>query len=287
MTCIETRRLGHLNSQLWNSLPSQWHLIGSPLRPVEQDAEIIMKTLENVRDISGYSTTQTALLLGVTPEIATLNWPAEFKLLAVDRSPGMIAAVWPGDEAWRSVTCADWLSLPFPDNSFDFVVGDGCLVLMHYPDEYRRLSASLRQCLRSEGVLMLRIFCRPTQVESVDDVFMDIQKRAIGSFDAFKWRLIMAVQGDDVAGGALLADVWRVWRRYVPDPQIFAQEQGWSFQKVQVIDTYHDSPTRYHYPTLEEVCKEFGDDFELAWSQVGEYELAERCPHVMFRPKRA
>lgn len=285
MAAIESPETVPLKSQFWNSIPSQWHLIGSPLRPGEQDEKIILEVVDTLFGSSGSTEALNALLLGVTPEIAVLDWPKETRLTAVDRAPGMISVVWPGNSTWRTVACADWLSLPFPDESFDFVVGDGCLVLLEYPMDYRRLASSLRQCIRQSGELLLRIFCRPARSESVEEVFHDLRNHAIGSFDAFKWRLIMAVQGEDVSSGALLADVWNVWHSCVPDPEAFARDQGWSVQKVQVIDAYRDNPNRYHYPTLDEVCQAFGHDFDMAWSRTGSYELAERCPHVLFRPK--
>jgi SAM-dependent methyltransferase len=195
----------------------------------------------------------------------------------------MIAGVWPGDTPGRAAICADWLELPFADATFDFVVGDGCLVLLDFPEGYRQLASSVRRCMAPGGSFLLRIFCRPQKVESLDEIADALKNHAIGSFDAFKWRLAMAVQGDDVASGALMSAVWQAWKSLVPDTEIFAFSQGWPLEKVQVIDVYRDSATRYYFPALEEVRAVFSPVLKEVRSLYGHYELAERCPHVLFR----
>ncbi len=268
----------------WNHLAQLWSLLGSPLRPHSQDVLIASEAASNLAANLLHRSNLQALLLGVTPELASMSWPEGTHLTAADLEPGMLAKVWPGDSSTRTSICADWLSLPFPDAAFDFVLGDGCLVLLEYPDAYIKLAHSLRRCIRDDGRLMLRIFCRPSEPETLQSLLYALDAKAIKSFDAFKWRLIMAVQGNDVYHGAVLADVWRAWHRLVPDAERFAQEQGWPMEKVGVIDAYRDNPARYTYPSLQEVEQTFSGYFQIERTQSGQYELAERCPHVLFRP---
>jgi hypothetical protein len=63
--------------------------------------------------------------LGVTPEIAEIAWEPAHRLVAVDKSEGMVNAVWPGDTPTRRGVVGDWLALDLPDAPFDLAVGDG------------------------------------------------------------------------------------------------------------------------------------------------------------------
>jgi SAM-dependent methyltransferase len=274
------------HSTFWNDIPAAWDLIGPPLRPSPEDVAIIENILPNPSSLCNSSSSFETLLLGVTPEIAALNWPAETRLTAVDRAAGMIARVWPGNRENRIALCGDWLKLPFRKSSFDFVIGDGCLLLLDYPDGYRRLFEGIRHVLAEDGALMLRVFCRPNQTEAVDDVFHALQARQIGSFDAFKWRFLMAIQGGDVLRGVELAEAWDIWHEITPDPSAFAAEYGWPLAKVSVMDAYRNDPSSYHFPSVDEVCAAMGDTLKLVKRIHGAYELADRCPHLLFKPQK-
>ena len=63
------------------------------------------------------------VLLGVTPAYAALG----SRLLAFDSSPGMISAIWPGNDARRQADVADWVALPVATASAQQVLGDGAL----------------------------------------------------------------------------------------------------------------------------------------------------------------
>lgn len=271
-------------STFWNDIPAAWDLIGPPLRPSPADVAIIENSLPGLSSCRSPASSFRTLLLGVTPEIATLHWPAGTRLTAVDRAAGMIAKVWPGNREDRTALCGDWLNLPFKERSFDFVIGDGCLLLLDYPDAYRRLADGVRQVLAEQGSLMLRVFCRPRQAETVDAVFQALQARQIGSFDAFKWRFLMAVQGEDVLRGVGLAEAWEIWHEIVPDPGAFAAKYDWPLAKVSVMDAYRNDPSTYHFPSVDEACTAMGSALMLAEQMHGAYELADRCPHLLFRP---
>ena len=77
---------------IWPRHAGQWQRVGPPLRPGPDDVRHIEAC------IAAWSSRQRraaprALLLGVTPELATLNWPDGTALLAVDRALPMIHAV--------------------------------------------------------------------------------------------------------------------------------------------------------------------------------------------------
>lgn len=267
----------------WNKHAAQWQHVGPPLRPTAQDIALLERL---VRDWSAGrgGTGPQAVLLGVTPEIAAMHWPVGTRLLAVDRCQAMIADVWQAPAlAHAEVQCGDWLDLPLPDRSQDLAVGDGCFTLLPYPDGYSALFGSLRRVLRGDGLLVMRFFVRPPQAESSGQVFDDLLAGRIGNFHVFKWRLAMALHASSEAG-VRLADIWDTWHNADIDPAELASRLGWTRDSIATIDVYRDVHTCYTFPTLDEVRAVAADSFHEQDCQVGDYELAERCPTLTFRP---
>jgi SAM-dependent methyltransferase len=276
-----TNRTSH-----WNKHAQQWQLIGSPLRPCEAD----IRQFERLGDEwqrSHASGACTAALLGVTPEIAAMRWPAGTSLLGLDISEPMIRKVWPEERALPSrsaAVCANWLKLPLPDGSIDIAVGDGCFTLLGFPDAYAAVVRSLRRVLRDDGLLAIRFFLRPDRAESTRQVFEDLRAKRIGNFHAFKWRLAMSLHGP-LEAGVRLADIWDAWNAEVPSPETLAAELGWPVEVLRTIDAYQGVATRYTFPTLSEAKTVLSEAFDVTQCHYQDYELGERCPILAARPR--
>ncbi len=205
------------------------------------------------------------------------------ELLAFDQSQAMIDAVWPGDDELRRARVGDWFALDLADGSVGIALGDGCFSLLDYPHGYQRFAASLARVLARGGLFSIRLFCRPQRPEPLEDVFAALEARQIGSFHAFKWRLAMALHGDEIRRGIAVDAVWREFQARVGDGAELACRMGWPVAEVQTIDNYRGSPNVYTYPKVEEVSLQLGDRFELLEEWRGNYELGERCPQLLFR----
>src|SRR5882672_9349287 len=115
----------------WNAHAARWRLIGAPLRPSAPDIEYLR---DSAGRLLGTGTPlRTALLLGVTPEIAEMVWEPPLQLVAVDKSEGMVRGVWPGDTSTRRARVGDWLALDLAEAPFDIVMGDGVFSIFDYP----------------------------------------------------------------------------------------------------------------------------------------------------------
>ncbi len=238
-------------------------------------------------EVFGAMAKKRAWLLGITPEIATLRWPQEVELIAVERIREMINSIWPGDTANRRAICADWLDAPFPDLSLDLAIGDGCLTAVGFPDELSRLLASVYRCLRRDGYLMLRLFCRPDVSETPDAVIAALRCGAIGSFHAFKWRLVMAVQGMDDAPDVAVDAVWQIWSAARIEMRALAAARGWPPEQVGTIELYRGSAARYNFMRYDDTIRHLQRaGFDPVATRIGSYELAERCPHVLLRKRQ-
>jgi SAM-dependent methyltransferase len=264
----------------WNSHARQWQWIASPLRPAPEDIQEYLRLIGNWAPAKN-NVALRALLLGVTPEIAMMNWPVDTELLACDHSAAMIRNIWPGANPGVAATalCADWCSVPLPDRSRDIVIGDGCLNVLSSPDGVRLFMGSVSRIIRPGGLFLLRIFCRPLVPETISEVVVALHGGEIANPHILKWRLAMSLHGD-IEQGVKLADIWDAWYRNIPAPETLARMTGWPREAIATIDAYRGVDTRYIFPTLGEALKAFGPDFEVVETVLPSYELGERCPIV-------
>ncbi len=264
----------------WNSHARQWQWITSPLRPAPEDIHEYLRLIRNWEPAESKNAIR-ALLLGVTPEIARMNWPVGTELLACDHSEIMIRNVWRGANPWVAATvlCADWCSVPLPDRSRDIVIGDGCLNVLAYPDGVRSFMGSVSRILSPGGLFLLRVFCRPQVSETISDVVVALHGGEIANPHILKWRLAMSLHGD-IEQGVRLADIWDAWYSNIPAPETLARMTGWPREAIATIDVYRGVDTRYIFPTLGEALRAFGPDFEVVKTVLPSYELGERCPIV-------
>lgn len=266
----------------WNRHAQQWQWIASPLRPAPEDIAFIENAVADWHRRQPVPALH-ALLLGVTPEIARMPWPAGAQLVAIDRSQPMIEAVWPGDTAARRARLGEWTQLPLADASQHVVIGDGCFVLLSYPDAWRAAIAEARRVLREDGAFIMRFFTRPETRESLDEIIGDLTNGRIGNFHVFKWRLAMALHGA-LEDGVRLADIWDAWRAAATDPDALAAQLGWPREVVHTIDNYRGVATRYTFPTLAELRAALAAAFSETDCFLPRYELGDRCPTLVLRP---
>lgn len=261
----------------WSDAAFHWDRYGPPLRPAPEDIRA-MEAL--VRGMPA----PRVLMLGVTPEIATMGWPAGTRLHAVDRSRPMLERVWPGDLAHRSSERGDWLELRWGEVRYDVIIGDGIFPLLAYPGECRALVAGIRRGLADGGIFVTRQFLQAPRREAPAAVFADLLGKRIGSFDAFKMRLAMAMQ-DDAATGVRVGDVFAAWEDAPIDRGALLAATGWPSGTLETIRPWAGKDARLAFASEEEMASLMGEVFDALPPRVGRYELAERCPVVGYRPR--
>lgn len=219
-------------------------------------------------------------MLGVTPEMARLAWPAGTRLLAVDREAAMIQGVWPGFPGpGEGALLADWLTVELPSSSRDRVVSDGCFGVVAWTADARTLLERVRAVLRPEGRFGFRVFLKPDDAESPVEVYEAASQGRIGNFHAFKLRLLMAHQRD-LAHGVCIGELWEAWSASSGARAVAGS--GWPTEQIATIDAYRGQATRYWFPTMAELQAAIADaglDVErVHWPS---YELGERCPTLI------
>lgn len=269
------------SSRFWERQWTWWHRIAPPLRPAAADIEILARLIRTGCDARGFAR-PAAVLMGVTPEIASMRWPAATRLLAIDRSRGMIDHVWPKQPfAGATAICGEWAAMPVATGSCDVITGDGCFSQLVYPDAYEVLIRELRRALRPRGLFAMRAFVRPEPAESVENLLSELNAGRIGNFHIFKWRLNMALQ-PSLASGIRLHDVWDFVISRYGNPARLAGRCDWPLDTVETIQAYRGSNARYTYPTLTELRAKLSVCFSEVTCEFPPYEMGDRCPTLLF-----
>lgn len=267
----------------WNEHAKQWSYIGAPLRPCAEDIQLIKNYIDN-----NYKSEikLNALILGVTPELALMQWPENTNLLAIDRNQAMINDVWPKQELNidANAICGDWLSTPCDTNSMDIVVGDGCFTLLSYQDHYSDFLREIQRITRPEGCFVIRHFTRPETAENIDDIFTDLLNGQIGNFHIFKWRLAMALHGS-IEEGIKVGNIWNEWNKRNISIDQLTNKFGWSKESINTINNYQGVETVYTFPTVKEISEISNQYFEQHSCYFMNYELGDRCPTFFLIPK--
>lgn len=220
-------------------------------------------------------------MLGVTAELMGLPWGDGAALIAVDRSQGMIEALWPGAHAVR----AEWTRLPIEDGSIEIVLCDGGLHLLDFPGGQARMLAEVARVLVSGGVAAMRLFVPRRDRERVSAVLNDLLGGRISDLNVLKVRLAMAMQRDGETG-VRLGDVWDRLQDAAPDLDALASGLGWTGGHVHAIDTYRGCEDRYHFIGIEELDSLLRDrriPLSVESVESPTYPLGERFPTITLR----
>jgi len=266
----------------WQRYSQHWQYIKSPLRPSAEDLQFVEAALESYSPPKTRKEPLSVLLLGVTQELSQRDWPSPVQLTSVDNEMAMIKKIWSTSTATRRVLCGDWLRLPFGQCVFSAALGDGSLNSIQFPEHHHRVSSELARVLRKDGIFIIRLFARPEKTELIDAVFSDIFN--IESFHVFKWRLAMAVQGCNTIGGVQLCHIWDAYHTRFEHPKLVAAT-GWPLEEINTIDAYRNNNTVYSFPTTREVVEILSPQFQLIDQKIGNYQLAERCPTLIFKKR--
>ncbi len=267
-------------SPYWNHFAAVYRAFGLPLVPTQQDLRFMEGAVEGWA-CSHPGVNLRALLLGVTPGIARMQWPEDSLLVAIDRSIGMAEGVWPGNiPRKRWVVCGDWLALPIGAPS-GVVIGDGILSCLSYPNDFCSLAASVRDSLTNDGIFVLRTFVQADQREDPEVVFLD--RFECPNFHYFKLRLIMAMQRG-VEQGIPLNEVYRFWTDHNVDREALSLRTGWNRSDIDTLHTQNGQNTVFTFPTLHELRSLLGEYFSEIATFVPSYPGGDRCPTMVLRP---
>jgi SAM-dependent methyltransferase len=268
----------------WQHLAAAYKLLGSPLRPVPEDIGIFESAIGDWAVAHPVDHPRT-LLLGATPAIALMRWPAGTTLIGADGSLPMMRSAWPGDcAATRFGICANWFRLPLPFSSVHIAIGDGSLNCVRHPEAANAVCLSLREVLTGNGLLLLRCYVRPERPERPEQIFDDMFRGAILTFSQFRFRLYLAMP-QDLRSGVALDELYRLWASYSIEPARLAALTHWPLPEIQTIEGLRNSSTVHTFPTLAEFRSLLHEHFDEAGMITPCYPLGGHCPIFILRPR--
>lgn len=272
-----------VQGDVWEKHANQWQCVGPPLKPSPEDG---LMTIAGLQPVLEQGRCQIAVL-GVTPELVQLPWPAPVELSAYDHSEQMIASVWrPHPAVPSTVRCASWQHLPVADATFHAAVGDGSLNALPDLECYDSVLKELCRVLTPEARVAIRCFVRPDVPETLPEVVAAVSAMQVGSFHALKWRIAMSLA--NVPGAAApVASIHRAFCECFPSRAELVRLTGWPEALIDTIDVYRGSPTQYSFPTLDEIRETCRPYFDIAAVMHGTYELADRCPTLVLQRAQA
>jgi hypothetical protein len=260
---------------LWQRQADQWSRVRPPLRPSGDDLVWAQRAVD-------LSEARTAVVLGVTPELAALRWCEGTRLLLTDHSLAMILALWhgPPPAVTGAAALADWRRLPVAGGAAQLVLGDGSFNALRHAQR-GELAASVRRVLCPGGIFGLRSFVRPEKAESAEAVCRALLDGAIGSFHIFKFRLLMSLH--DAVGEVRVADAWDTFSAWGHPMDRLAADLGWPLDEIRTIEAYRGQPDVYWFPTTAELEAALEEDFVIVERRVPSYEMGDRCPTYLLR----
>jgi SAM-dependent methyltransferase len=272
-----------LPSRLWEQQALQWARLGAPLRPAPEDRLLAQRALD--RWCRNHSSSPRALVLGATPELASLDWPAGSEVVAVDLVEGMLRGVWmmaPSSARRRLSVVGNWLQMPLQASSVDVAMADGSFSLVRRNVSIRFME-SVREILRSDGVFALRSYVRPPIDDTPNEVWDRMLAGPVGGFSTFKLRLLMALH--DGTGEVRLADAWRFFHDRCTSYESLAARTGWSIDEVSTVEAYRDQNAVYRFPTLTELRSALAPYFDEEDCAAPPYDMGDRCLSLLLRPR--
>lgn len=266
----------------WESRAAEWR-VSPPLTPAAEDIAWYEARVSECARTLGVRPLR-AVLLGVTPGVATMRWPKHTALLAVDWSEGMLQHVWPrtGFPEHSDVVRADWRKLPVAGGSIDLVIGDGCYAAMGSLAGARALNREIGRVLAVGGWYCTRAFCRSDRPPAIAALFDELDSGRVDNLDLFRWRLAMAVQGQS-GDGVALGRVWRIWQDH--SRHVRSDAGRWSVDQRVNMARWEGVEARFVFPSLRELQAFAEPGFDLAACERPGYEGAEHFPRLLMRAR--
>eukprot|EP01006_Ploeotia_vitrea_P066404 TRINITY_DN94915_c0_g1_i1.p1 TRINITY_DN94915_c0_g1~~TRINITY_DN94915_c0_g1_i1.p1 ORF type:complete len:295 (-),score=37.62 TRINITY_DN94915_c0_g1_i1:210-1058(-) len=258
-----------------------------PLIPCEEDRDEMQRAIGVVQQKNPHL---QALMLGVTPGVAKLDYGENSTLLAVDISEGMIERDWIGDvEGKRSVQQGNWLELSKSKanmSKFDIVLGDGSFSVLVTVEQWRALLATVVTVLKPGGQLVIRLFAPLSEQEEPQDVKKDIEDGKIGNFGIAKFRLGMAFRNKET-NIMQLQTVYDYVVQQWPDLSLLIKDkEGWSEGDISTIKNWNGQNSVLTFLTQSEfiqMAEEAGLTLNNAYTP--KYEFGDCCPILTLTKK--
>lgn len=270
----------------WNYALEVFKHLGSPLRPEPGEIAFMQQQVRQWTDTHPGRRRIRALVLGVTAEIVAMAWPDAVEVIAVDESPSMINAFWPGDiPGSRTLVRGNWFDFPAAAASFDLVLGDGVFNIPEFPSGYVKLAQRMRGLLKPDGLMIVRVFTQLDTKENPGDIVAEIRSSAHFDYWPMRYRFITSLQASVEAGiyaGTLPTD--RAFEQYGIGADEFTAKTDHKRIPLPVIPPEGMEGLLINFPTASQFVETLAGLFRVAEVGHGDHPLAQRCPVYCVAP---
>ena len=249
----------------WADMHRLWTYLGAPLRP---PAEAVKSAV----DAAGKAAAGRTLVLGVTPEFhAALR-----EVVALDAHPGMIAAVWPGDDDGHRAVLGNWMTDIPALGRFDLCLGDLALSQVK-ADDARRVIALVAAALNPGGRIVHRVIRRP------EAPVTEAAIRALAEGPDFNFhglRVTIGLRLSQTIGSTFpVAAIHDTFCRIFPDREDFLARTGLPRERLALVDHYARSTQTWYVPGAGELLSlAEGTGLSAVLEPSGDYPFARDLP---------
>jgi SAM-dependent methyltransferase len=267
-----------MSESVWGADSDLWQVIPEPFKPSTDDIALYRRAIPP--ELLAEDAKPRILLLGVTPPLADLPWPAGSELHAVDYDDVMIATLWkprPGAQCHL----ARWQDMPLPDDHFDLVIGDGSFSALASGDDYDGVLREIARVSRPSAPLIARFFIRPEPRMSLTQV-AEAAPTALAHYRAASKRLLVLLAAANPDGTAYTPDV----------PGRIAAEWGDLDEYLLALNDPLDErelskvvfgfEQRLNYPTESDIRARFAPYYHDIRFDYPGYDAGHCCPIVRF-----
>lgn len=264
----------------WGVNKSLWQSIKPPLIPSAEDASLMWSACPAELLARDHA---RVLVLGVTPALVNMPWPAGFEICAVDFDPAMIETLWvDGQDARSSVICANWSAMPFPDDHFDLVVGDCSFCALPGLDAYQAVLSEIVRVKRDDAPIICRFFMQSTPRLTMHSVVEKLGDPLLSQCAPAARRLLIpiAVSGEDAAVTYncvedRIACEWGPFDAFLAAMGLDGEEEARSRLAFSL-------PHRLNFPTLAQITRQFAAAGLTPTVHVPGYPAGQFCPTIRF-----
>lgn len=173
-------------SKPWSKIAEKWATyFKPPSRPSAQEVATYNQWLKEKTQLGA-----KALVLGATPELLDVLAENNIATDLIDINEEMVQAMQALTKqptVKRGVTIGNWLTLPYADGSYDFVLGDAVVPNVPYQDQ-PQFMREVQRVLKPGGYFLNRAFNVPDRkpYTSIDEILLHFRDKPVNETTAIE-----------------------------------------------------------------------------------------------------
>jgi SAM-dependent methyltransferase len=253
-----------------------WRTIAPPYTPAPQDFELLRRSCPP--SLLSEDAAPRILVLGMTPALVAAPWPERSEIHAVDFDQVMIDLHWSPAEG-RHCHLARWQDLPFPDQHFDLIVGDGSFNSLPSLEGYDEVLREVARVRRPSAPLIARFFMQPEPRRALANLPREAPTEFAGwSSTAKRLAVVIAAARDDAT--VFFPDIPGLIAQEWGDIDEFLGTLGQTPAEIERAKSTYEMPQHVTHPTRAQIIERLAPFFSSVEFTFPDYDIGAQCPTV-------